>query len=246
VLLVIGIPGLLWALVILLIREPARRAAEGETASAGVGDRDAWKATPWARVAPIYLVVAAASFVDNAVGAWAPTLLIRNFGRDPAQIGVQLGLLLAVGFGGGVFVGGMLADRAGVRGGWRAKLRVCAYAGLLILPASLCMNSTEYRWVLASVPVYFALSGIVTAVGFSSILDAVPSRSRGFAMSVSFFLNVALGGGLGPTAVALAGDHVFGITRGLGPPLVLTVIGGYATALVALGAVLFSRTSAGE
>jgi hypothetical protein len=73
------------------------------------------------------------------------------------------------------------------------------------------------------VPLYFALSGIVTAVGFSAILDAVPNRSRGLAMSMSFFLNVALGAGLGPTAVALAGEHVFGAKQGLGPPLVLTV-----------------------
>jgi MFS family permease len=233
VLLAIGGPGLLWGFVILLIREPIRRATETAPASAGVADRSAWRATPWARVVPIYLMLAAASFVDNAVGAWAPTLLIRNFSRDPAQIGVQLGLLLTVGFGGGV-----LADRAGGRGGWQAKLRICVYSGLLILPISLLMNSPNFRVVLTGVPVYFALSGIVTAVGFSAILDAVPNRSRGLAMSMSFFLNVALGAGAGPTAVALAGRHVFGARQGLGPPLVLTVAGGYLVALVALWAAL--------
>ena len=172
------------------------------------------------------------------MGAWAPTLLIRNFSRDPAQIGVQLGLLLTVGFGGGVLIGGVLADRAGGRGGWQAKLRICVYSGLLILPISLLMNSPHFRVVLTGVPVYFALSGIVTAVGFSAILDAVPNRSRGLAMSMSFFLNVALGAGAGPTAVALAGQHVFGARQGLGPPLVLTVAGGYLVALVALWAAL--------
>ena len=106
VMLVIGGPGLLWAIVILLIREPLRQTAEGESAGAGVADGGTWRATPWARVVPIYIVLAAASFVDNAVGAWAPTLLIRDFGKDPAQIGVELGLLLTVGFGGGVLIGG--------------------------------------------------------------------------------------------------------------------------------------------
>lgn len=238
VLLLIGGPGLLWALVILLIREPIRRAAEIAAAAGAAANRGVWQATPWARVAPIYLVLAAASFVDNAVGAWAPTLLIRNFGRDPAEVGVQLGLLLTLGFGGGVFIGGVLADRAGAGGGWQAKLRVCVYSGLSILPISLLMNSLHYRIVLIGVPAYFALSGIVTAVGFSAILDAVPNRSRGLAMSMSFFLNVALGAGLGPTAVALAGDHVFGARQGLGPPLVLTVAAGYLFALVALWAAL--------
>ena len=240
VLLVIGGPGLLWALAILLIREPVRHTAEGESGAAGAAgaaDGGTWRATPWARVVPIYIVLAAASFVDNAVGAWAPTLLIRDFGKDPAQIGVELGLLLTIGFGGGVLIGGALADRAGAHGGWPSKLRVCLVSGLLILPASLLMNSATFSFVLAGVPLYFALSGIVTAVGFSAILDVVPNRSRGLAMSMSFFLNVALGAGLGPTAVAVAGAHIFTPKAGLGPPLALTVVAGY---LVALAAVVFA------
>jgi MFS family permease len=238
VLLVIGAPGLLWSLAILLIREPLRRATEQTSTSAGAVDRSSWRATPWARVLPIYIVLAAASFVDNAVGAWAPTLLIRNFGKDPAQIGVELGLLLTAGFGGGVLAGGMLADRAGVSGGWPRKLRVCVLSGLVILPASLLMNSPNFSFALAGVPVYYVLSGIVTAVGFSAILDVVPNRSRGLAMSMSFFLNVALGAGLGPTAVALAGAHVFAANAGLGPPIVFTVALGYLTVLAALWAAL--------
>jgi MFS family permease len=238
VLLVIGGPGLLWAVAILLIREPPRHSAEGDSAGGAAVDGGTWRATPWARVVPIYIILAAASFVDNAVGAWAPTLFIRDFGRNPAQIGVELGLLLTVGFGGGVLIGGALADRAGARGGWPRKLRVCLYSGLLILPVSLLMNSPAFGFALAGVPLYFALSGIVTAVGFSAILDVVPNRSRGLAMSMSFFLNVALGAGLGPTAVAMAGSHVFGPKSGLGPPIVLTVAVGYLVALAAVGAAL--------
>jgi MFS family permease len=244
VLLVIGGPGLLWAIVILLIREPVRQTAEGESA-AGLADGSTWRATPWARVVPVYVVLAAASFVDNAVGAWAPSLLIRDFNKDPAQIGVELGLLLTLGFGGGVVIGGALADRAATRGGWPRKLRVCLYSGLLILPASLLMNSPTFSFALAGVPLYFALSGIVTAVGFSAILDVVPNRSRGLAMSMSFFLNVALGAGLGPTAVAVAGAHIFAAKAGLGPPLVLTVAVGYLIVLAAVCAALSSSRARG-
>lgn len=57
-------------------------------------------------------------------------------------------------------------------------------------------------------------------------------------MSMSFFLNVALGAGLGPTAVALAGAHVFDAKAGLGPPLALTVAAGYLVALAAVCAAL--------
>jgi MFS family permease len=241
VLLLIGGPGLIWSLAILLIREPLRRVSAEASLSPPTGPAavaPARRPTAWARVAPIYLMVAMASLVDNAVGAWAPSLLIREFHRDPARIGLELGLLLTVGFGGGVFVGGLLADRAGAAGGWPRKLVVCLIAGLSILPVSLVLNSSHFTLVLLDVPLYFALSGIVTGVGFSTILDVVPNRARGLAMSISFFLNVALGAGLGPTAVALVGTHVFGDAAGLAPSLSLTVAGGYLIAVAAAWATL--------
>jgi MFS family permease len=230
VLLLVGGPGLLWALVILLIREPARRATE---ADAQVDSETRAAGSRWKRVAPVYVTLAAASFVDNAMGAWAPTLLIRDFAREPAQIGLQLGALLTIGFGGGVLVGGSLADAASARGGYRRKLKVCLIFSALILPFSFAVDAPSFGMVLAGVPLYFFLSGIVTAVGFSAILDVIPSASRGFAMSIAFFLNVALGAGLGPTAVALANTHLFAAKMGLGPPLVSTAIFGYAVSIAA-------------
>jgi MFS family permease len=240
VLLIIGAPGLLWALAILAIREPVRRATEVPPAAP---DASGWRAAGWARVIPIYIVVAIASLVDNAVGAWAPTLLTREFHMDRAQVGVELGILLTAAFGGGVLAGGWLADRAGLRGGWSRKLLVCLFAGALILPVAAAINAPYVNVVLFSIPAYFALSGIVTACGFSAILDVVPNRSRGLAMSISFFLNVAIGGAVGPTAVALASDYVFGTDAGLGPALAVTVAVAYGLAAVTL---LVARSNLGN
>jgi len=231
VLLLIGLPGLVWSLVILVIREPARQVEAGVQSAGAPMSTSAGGWATWVKAAPVYAVVATASLVDNAVGAWAPSLLIREFAKDPGKLGILLGLLLTVGFGGGVVVGGLLADRAGRYG---RKLAVCLTAAVLILPVALLMNSGQFVIALAGVPLYFALSGVVTAVGFSSILDVVPNRSRGLAMSISFFLNVAIGAGLGPTAVALASDDIFGHRAGLGPALSATVIAGYLFAGIVL------------
>jgi len=229
VLLLSGLAGVAWSLAILIIREPVRRTGElqAPTAADGAAARDVLR---WTRVAPIYLIVGLASLVDNAVGAWSPSLLIREFVRDPGQIGIQLGILITVGGGAGILLGGVLADRVGVRGGLAAKLRVCLVAALLILPASFLLNAPHFLLVLFDVGVYFALSGVVTAVGFSAILDNVPNRSRGLAIAISFFLNVALGAGFGPTAVALSARYLFGEETGLGPALSLTAGAGYALA----------------
>jgi MFS family permease len=238
VLIMIGAPGLVWAFAILFIREPARRATEpsNDARPTAAQKPDAatahpsWRSTVVSRTVPVYLVVAMASLVDNAVGGWAPSLLMREFGKDPAEVGVQLGLVLTAGFGGGVLLGGWLADR----GRWAYKLGVCLTSSLLILPVSLLINVPQYNVVFLSVPLYFALSGTVTACGFSAILDVVPNRSRGLAMAISFFLNVALGAGIGPTAVSEASAHVFGSNAGLGPAITLTVAAGYGIAVAAL------------
>jgi MFS family permease len=153
---------------------------------------------------------------------------------NPARVGLELGLFLAIGYGGGVLAGGVLSDWVGPRGGWRAKLGLCLAASLAILPLSLLISASSAAWVLLGVPVYFALSGVVTAAGFAALLDITPARSRALAMSVSFFLNVAIGAGAGPTLVALAAAHLFP-AQGLGPAITFTVAAGYVlTALAAL------------
>jgi len=232
VLLLIGTPGFVWSLAIVAIREPLRRTETLQSVSAGRAVAEPGRAG-WAQVIPIYLVVAIASLVDNAVGGWAPTLLTRDFHQDRAEVGVQLGIMLTAAFGGGVLLGGWLADRAGSAGGWPRKLLLCVIAGALILPVAAAMQTASVTLVFLSIPAYFALSGIVTACGFSAILDLVPNRSRGLAMAVSFFLNVAVGGSVGPTAVALSSQHVFGSEAGLGPPLAATVAIAYGLAIVA-------------
>lgn len=244
VLLVIGAPALLWSLAILLVREPARHGESGTTHE----KRGGIAGVLLGPVTPIYGVVAIASLVDNAVGAWAPTLLIRSFHLNAAAVGLALGVRLVIGFGGGVLVGGWLSDRAGRGGHWSRKLYVCLGASLLILPLSWMIDASTDNRVLLAVPAYFLLSGAVTACGFSAILDVVPGEKRGLAMALSFFLNVAVGAGLGPTLVALASAHVFGTRAGLGAPIALTASGAYgldAVLVIATLALLRFRSATG-
>ena len=232
VFLAIGAPSLLWTLVLLTVREPARRQDGAETAahdSAAPAAEGGWRA-----IAPVFLVVAVASLVDNAVGAWAPSLLIRRFAVDPAAVGVELGVLLMLGYGGGMLAGGTLADRFARWRGPRGKVELCGLAVLAALPAALALNSPSLPLVLTAVTAYFALSAVVTASGLSASLDGTPNRARGRAMAISFFLNVAIGAGFGPTAVALAGERIFGPAAGLGPAISFTVVACYGMAGLAL------------
>ena len=241
VFLAIGGPSLLWTGVLLCVREPVRRQdAEivGDTPQASAA------AAGWRAIAPVFLVVAVASLVDNAVGAWAPSLLIRRFAVDPAAVGVQLGVLLMLGYGGGMLAGGALADRFALWRGARGRVELCGLAVLAALPAALALNSPSLPLVLVAVTAYFALSAVVTASGLSAILDGTPNRARGRAMAISFFLNVAIGAGFGPTAVALAGEKIFGPAAGLGPAISFTVVACYGLAGLALIPALRRRRQA--
>ncbi len=234
VFLAIGGPSLLWTGILLTVREPVRRQDGDAAPGPDAASASPAAATGWRAIAPVFLVVAVASLVDNAVGAWAPSLLIRRFAVDPAAVGVELGVLLMLGYGGGMLAGGALADRFARWRGARGKVELCGLAVLAALPAALALNSPSLPLLLAAVTAYFALSAVVTASGLSAILDGTPNRARGRAMAISFFLNVAIGAGFGPTAVALAGERIFGPAAGLGPAISFTVVACYGLAGLAL------------
>ena len=244
VLLAMGGPSLLWGLVILIIREPARRTVEAAaTAGAGAGPGAPLDVAGVVRLAPLFAAVAIASLVDNAVGAWAPSLIIRRFHADAAQVGVTLGVLLMVGYGGGMLLGGMLADRAASLRGAGGKIWLCLFACVAAAGAALAIDAPAQAAAMVGVAVYFALSAVVTASGLSAILDSTPNRARGAAMAVSFFLNVAIGAGVGPSAVTLASGGLFGGDGGLGPAMTLVAMAAFGVAALGLGArLILART----
>lgn len=233
VMLALGLPSLGFALLFLAVAEPPR---QGGTAEAG----GALVPLPGfvLGMAALFLAAATASLVDNAVGAWAPSLLIRQFGMDEAAVGRALGLGLIAGYGGGMLLGGWLADACARRLGPQGKPGLCLVAMLLAMPAALALNGGSATAVLLAVPVYFALSAVVTAAGLSAIVDAAPARQRGTVTAIAFFLNVAIGAGLGPGLVVWADARLAG---GLGPALSASVIGCYALAALALVAHLLHK-----
>ncbi len=232
---VIGVPSLLWSLAILAIREPLRRTQaapaqpeQAHTTAAALTTTSERRAL-WL-AAPVFATVALASLVDNAVGAWVPSLMVRQFHADAGTVGLELGYILIFAYGGGMLAGGWLADAAAVRRGRRGKIELCALASLAIVPVALLLNTPSASAVMTGVALYFALSAVVTASGLSAILDAAPNRVRGLAMAISFFLNVALGAGLGPTAVVFAGQALFAADAGLGPAIAFTMASACAIA----------------
>ena len=93
-------------------------------------------------------------------------------------------------------------------------------AGPVYVLASLTLLSTRETVALLGVAGLFTLTGFITAVGLSTILELTPNRRRGITTSLSFFLNVLLGSGTGPLLAAVFARTLFGSERALAPALV--------------------------
>jgi hypothetical protein len=86
--------------------------------------------------------------------------------------------------------------------------------------------------VLTAIFAIFFASALITSSGLAAILDCVPNQRRGIATSISFFVNVAIGLGIGPAAVALTARAVFSGNAGLAPAVLLIGTLGYVIAAV--------------
>jgi MFS family permease len=182
------------------------------------------------KLAPLFATVAMVSLVDNAIAAWSPSLLIRDFHRDAAQVGVTLGMLFMSGGALGMLSGGFLSDKAWRRWGRSGRGYLCLAAACLGIPIVTLIDSSRITLTLIAIFVVKFASAVITSSGLAAILDGVPNYRRGLVTSISFFVNVAVGLGLGPTAVALTARFFVAAHGGLGPPLVVVAMVGYVIA----------------
>lgn len=220
--LILGAAGIVFSLLMLAIREPARR---------GVG---AGVAVPFSQVGQ-YLSAnrrtvmchnfgfAFLSFAGYGSAAWVPSFFGRSYGWEAPEIGIIYGLLVAV-FGClGIVIGGRLADFLAKRGHSDANMRVGVLAALGALPTVLLFplmpNGTWAAVLLA--PSIFFLS-MPFGVAPAAIQEIMPNSMRGQASAVYLFVITLFGLGVGPTAVAMVTDYAFGYPEALRYSLLIT------------------------
>jgi MFS family permease len=236
VLVLIGLPGIIWAGLMLTFQEPVRHISESDASLQRAGELPK---TDWWHLFPMFPVVAMAAFVDNGIAAWAPALFIRNFHLDPGHIGITLGLVFMIGGAVGMMSGGYLSDLARRRFGWSGRVYVCLAASLAAMPVLFLLVSTTVAMILMSILAVFFASAWITSSGLAAILDWVPNQRRGLATSISFFFNVAVGLGVGPAAVAITARYFPDPAKSLAPAMLLVTAGGYVVAAVGGVAALY-------
>ena len=213
--LLLGAAGALFTLLMLAVKEPARR---------GVG---AGVAIPLAEVGRYIRAnrrtvlchnfgFAGLAFAGYGSSAWVPTFFIRTYGWDAGQVGIIYGSIVAV-FGClGIVFGGRLADWMAKRGSSDANMRVGLYAAIGAVPFVLSfplMDSAFWAALLVA-PAVFCLS-MPFGVAPAAIQEIMPNSMRGQASAIYLFVITLIGLGVGPTAVALVTDYGFGDDQAL-------------------------------
>jgi MFS family permease len=226
---VVGPPGILLALFFIFNRDPARDRTQAAPAPVP------WNAIRFSRSHIIHF--AAFSLIGicaYAVTSWFPTVLIRLHGVTLFDAGLWLGSILLV-FGPlGVLTSGWLADSGQSRGVNGSAFLVGAGGAILLAPAALAYAyaPTVGLALAAAVPLAF-LASFPFGVAALSLQLMTVSATRGIMSSLYLLIFTIIGYGIGPVAVGLLNDRVYGGPMGIGASLA-TVCGLLAPVAAAL------------
>lgn len=234
---IVGIPGLLVALLMVAtVREPRRRGT-GTTTVIPLPEavRYVWqrRSAYGSHIFGISIFI----MVVYALNLWGPTYFIRTFGYTAPQAGWTFGLVMIVAGTAGLLLAGVIADAWLKRGIQDAYIRTIALSMLAMWPCVIAVGfvQTDAQAIVAlSLAVFFSAFQGGIAVGALQLMT--PNRLRGQVAAVYFLVANLLGLGLGPTVVAMATDYVFGYDAAIG--LSIALCGGV---LCPLGAFILWR-----
>ncbi len=243
VLIAVGTPGLVVAIAIAFLPEPARRGLVkiGGSGATSLGATLAFMRSRARLFLSHFLSFGMFVLAGYSVLAWAPTHLVRTMGISRADAGLWLGIAVMTGGLIGIASGTTVADRLAAQRVFDGKFRIgafaCAVAAVLQLAAGLVDNPATYI-VIIGLTTICSSAGIALAP--AALQEVAPNEMRGQALAAYQLVATIVGAGLGPPLVAIIAKsaHV-----DIGTALAIV-----ATASLAMGAIGFvvSRVRFGE
>ncbi len=227
---IVGLPGLLMAGLVLLIKEPIR---QGNQAEEVLPFREVWSYLK-EHGRTFFLLCGAFAFFYVAVYAtssWIPTYLVRLHGLSEEQVGIIAGVGLLLFPAIGVLGSGFIADKWTAKGIPHAKIRWSLWATVAFIPATAIypFMPTTTGVLYALIP-YGILVSATVGVAAAAIQEIMPNRMRGVASAMLILAQNLLGLTLGPTGVALLTDYFFKDEMALGWSLVIMSVSALSVA----------------
>jgi MFS family permease len=207
----VGLPGLLLALLALTIREPRRsRSSDSPVHAASAREVVEWLRLHSHAFWTFGVGVAVYATVNFGTAFWFPTFFVRSHGWSSGKIGLIMGGATLVFGVVGVIAGGRLADWYRRRGREDGNLIVLIISAVVSILAGLPLYLTSSEPVLIAALI---VTNVAAAAPFGAALAAmqemVPGTMRGQAAAILGLLLNFVGLSLGPFAVGLLNDRVF-------------------------------------
>ena len=223
----VALPGLILAPCVFVIPRHADRPrialAEGAQQQAGYGR---WLRANLPHLAPMTFGCAMIYAIMFGITAWMPAILFRRFGLSPSAAGGMLGV--ALGFSGvvGFLASGWIVDRLAASSARHVHLRYMAIvvAMLGVLGAGTFGLATSAGQILVMLAV-LSLIAPVNGPALAYLQIHTPPEFRGRTIAIFLLVFNLFGMTIGPSAMALVSQEVFGNDIGAGMALT-SVVGG--------------------
>ncbi|MDB5364895.1 MAG: hypothetical protein JWM77_822 [Rhodospirillales bacterium] len=221
VFILVGAPGLLMALLVLTMREPARQGYRLPATNTSMASAEADSLLAYLRqnrrtILAVFFAHGLVGFVNYGLIGWAPTHLIRHFGLSTSLVGPTLGLFATIGGMIGAAAGTFLCDRWTNAGMPAAKFRVLAIGVAIAVPPLLLLPFAPTATVaIACVGLCMIAMPFAGSAGQPQVQELFPNHFRGQGSALVVLLLGLFGAGCGPLAVGLASDLLFAGGDGL-------------------------------
>jgi MFS family permease len=211
---VVGAPGLLFALLLATVKEPPRRGL--------ISSAPAKRALPLKEVmrflqangttyGPMFLGLAVNIIQSIGLQVWTQEFFIRTYGWTSSQAGFRTGIVLVCVAPFGLFLGSSLAEFYHKRGYADANLRVLLIAMVVHIPGFILMPlmpTPELALVLYGLNYFVAMVG--PAAQNAALQIITPNEMRGQVTALYLLVFNLVGFGFGPWVVGLLTDSFFG------------------------------------
>jgi MFS family permease len=247
--LMLGIPGLLFTLALLTVKEPTRRGLKKKQAGKEepVSLREVFQYVQinWRTVLAHNVGFALLSFIAYGSTSWMSAFFLRVHDWPLQTTGYRYGAAIMIFGTGGIVFGGWLAGWLSHKGYTDSKMRAGFIASALHLPFGFLFPLMPNGWlaILVLCPAIFTVA-MPFGVAPAAIQEMMPNRMRAQASAVYLFIVNAIGLGLGPIAVAYLTEDVFRDEQMVGYSMIIvsTAAGIVATGLLYYGMGLFRES----
>lgn len=235
--LVIGLPGLLLALLMLTVREPPRRGALRARDSTSLKAFAAFVAEHRRTFGSLFASFTLLVLVAYGNFAWVPTYFIRTFGWTPAEAGAVYGTVVTVFGTSGALFGGWLASWLARRGHADAPYRATLLCSLPLAPLAVLvfLLVPDGTWAAVLYAPYQFFSAVPAGLAAAAMMTITPNEMRAKISSAYLFASNFVGLSLGAATVGFITHNVFADDARVGESLAIVNVIGVPIAVLAIG-----------